>query len=144
MPERLQNALIKWVQGQFRLYNYSKFYTFTISPHQRYVERMVLEDGVRQIFRSYKSVIGVRYIMETSKLGKLHVHGILCARDNSKFVKLRRHPTCNYMINPYSPGNEWIVYMGKGNPQKLYGYYKNQTVQGSFSTSVNVYERSLY
>ena len=100
-PSTLQQALTQYMINEYRHYNYAKFYIFTISPHQRYAQEIVTHQAASQILSSYKCVYSLRYIIETSELGKCHAHGILVTRDQSKFVKLRRHPVVNYQFDAY-------------------------------------------
>ncbi len=135
-PTGPTNALItvrihSWLARQFNKNAYVKFYTFTVSPHQRYCEQLVVHSAIDQILRSYKSVLSVLCITELSDNGKYHAHGLVAAKNPSKFAKFRRHPTCQYKFEELTPGDQWFDYMSKSSPSYLYYYNRTTDPQGT-------------
>jgi len=106
--------LQEWKKNQ-----YFKFYTVTISPHAKLAAKAVLRQSVIDLFIVCKNMVSMRYIYETSKLNKLHIHGILTSNGHCKFMKVRKHPLVKFHIVPYVPGN-WIDYISKDKPDKVH------------------------
>ena len=140
MPENLankrttravQDSFTQYMMKEYKHYNYAKFYTFTISPHQLYAQEIVTHQAASQILSSYKCVYSLRYIIETSDKGKIHAHGILVTRDLSKFVKLRRHPMVNYHFSYYNVDGGWLDYIAKDDPKDIHGYHNNPIGNGT-------------
>ncbi len=99
---------------------FTDFYAFTISPHQRHAPLLTSVKAVRNLFYQYKSCMSAVYIIETSSKGKIHVHGIVALPHESKWVKLRKHPTVKYhMVKIHEPIG-WIEYILKEKPKRIY------------------------
>lgn len=100
---------------------YALFYTLTVSPHAKGEELGVLLQSVDNLWQQ-KSIMQVLFIVETSDLGKKHIHGIMCLKGHSKFAKFRKHPVFQYHIRPLIPDGGWLGYMLKDNPDGVYSY----------------------
>lgn len=133
----LSDLLLQYMSKEFQLYNYAKFYAFTISPHNKKLIPLMLHEAAKTILISYNSCYSLRYIIETSKTGKEHIHGVLITKDQCKFAKLRRHPHVKYHFQHYNDSG-WLEYMQKDNPNRIYTYYKNPLGQrqGQYSSDI--------
>ncbi len=126
-PSRaLINYFEYYLTHEFHNLNYAKFYILTISPHYRYSGDTVLHHAAKEILHKYKSVYSLRYIIETSLKGKLHIHGIVVSRDYNKFVKLRKNPVVQYKLEQYIDCLSWLSYISKDKPTTVYGYEKTR------------------
>lgn len=109
---------------QLQLFNHDPFIKFsklTISPHSANNNSyMLLKNSVETIFGHYRHCVGAIYCYEISPLGKLHVHGILAHRAPSKWVRVKKHPLYQYDIKPLDPGDEWINYCIKDQPERYH------------------------
>lgn len=108
------------------VYAYVKFYTFTVSPHQKYSPFSTVRGAFLSLLKLYKSIDASLYICETSEKGKKHIHGILGINGTSKFAKVRKHPTCKFHFSPYNPNFDWITYMMKDSPKSIYHHHRNK------------------
>ncbi len=104
-----------FLQEQWRENRHVKFYAITISPHDHKQPDSVVFNASKDIITICKSVTGLMYNFEESEKGKIHAHGILASKDYSKFLKIKKHPLCQFHIVEYTPGN-WIGYCLKSNP----------------------------
>lgn len=104
---------------------YVHFYALTVSPRNPDTDIFEVIKSVKDLFKICKNVLSVRYVIEKSPKGKDHIHGILCCRNKSKFMKIRRHPVCHFQIDPFE-SEGWVGYMGKGHPDICYGMYYNE------------------
>ncbi len=109
----------------FRKYPFQHRYAFTVSPHQRHAGLGTMVAAVRDLFILYKGTIFVSYIEEVSDMGKHHIHGVVVMRSKCKFVKMRKHPVCQYYFRPYDDTAAWANYMGKKSPSHLFSIYSN-------------------
>ncbi len=128
----------RWLASKFRVYPYIKFYCFTISPHTKYAEALVVTSAVQDIFIKYKHVVTLMYVAEISNLDKYHVHGVLGCMAHCKFARLRKHPTCNYHFKKLDDGDEWFEYIMKNGPSEMVSMYKNAIQPYGYSTDVNI------
>lgn len=111
-----QYLLTEWRSNQ-----YITYYAFTISPHQKSLPKIGIEKSVTDMLNVCKNIISCKYIYETSKLNKIHIHGILAAKQKSKFTKLNKHPLVQYHITEYEHRhNAYIRYMSKCQPKHIY------------------------
>jgi len=131
------SCFLQYLMNSQRETQMGMYYIFTISPHQRYVERLVLEDAVGHLIRTYKSVVSLQYVFETSAKGKLHIHGLIHCKDSSKFIKLRKHPTVKYTIEPYIVDGGWIEYICKDEPQAVYRKYRSRDMHGRLNNHIH-------
>ncbi len=114
-----QYLLQEWKTNQ-----YITYYAFTISPHQKSLQKAWIEDSVTDMLDICKNVISCRYIYETSDKNKIHIHGILASKCKSKFFKLKKHPLVKFHMVEYVSNNlKWIHYMAKDKPDKIYTHY---------------------
>ncbi len=114
----------RYLSAHYTSQPYTKFYAFTASPHDKYLNRETLHRTIKDLLKLYSPIYSLLYVIEVSELGKIHAHGIICSRDQSKFVKVRNHPVVQFKIVKYSPGI-WIKYILKDNPTKIHVIYKD-------------------
>ncbi len=118
-PETVkQNSLgnFSWfLMSHWRENRHVKFYAITVSPHDHHVTPNVVYHALFDIITECKTVISAMYVLERSPTGKYHAHGILASKDYSKFLKVKKHPTCQFHTVKYTPGN-WISYCLKDGP----------------------------
>ncbi len=108
-----------YLHQEWKANQYHKFYTITISPHDNHGSTYILRQSIIDLFRVCKNVVSMRYIYETSKNNKLHIHGLLTSKDYCKFMKVRKHPLVKFHIVQYTPGN-WIDYISKEKPNQVH------------------------
>ncbi len=134
---------LRWQESMYRLNTYVKFYCVTISPHSRYCEALVVERAMKDVYLKYKHVIGSVCISEVSDKGKYHIHGILACLSDSKWAKLRKHPTCHYSITKLFSLDAWCEYLLKDKPDEVDLRWKNSKSPSGYSNHVNLVTNTL-
>ncbi len=113
----------QWYNECFRLNCYSKFYSWTVSTN---VPRTLAayEAFVKVTLETCRNIKGYYYIVEKSSNGKLHLHGIVCSSDKSKFVKIRKNLLFHSEFKLISFYDGWLAYVLKESPSHDYSYVK--------------------
>ncbi len=110
-----QRLFTGFLHEQWRNNRHMKFYAITVNPHRHDQPAIVSHQGMIDLLHVCKTAVSIMYIIEKSPEGKMHAHGILASKDKSKFLKVKRHPLCQFDTPVYIPGN-WIPYINKGLP----------------------------
>ncbi len=123
--QRRREEINYWYEMIMQRDIYSKYiewYTLTLSPKDPTVEiREYFYDlALLRLQSKCKTIIDIVYILETSKHGKLHVHGIIATRDKTKFLKIKRDIRFNWHMDPLTYLDGWINYMLKESPKHVY------------------------
>lgn len=112
---------------------FQRFTIFTVSPHHKDQRSLLLLNmSIEHIFLKYKHVDSMIYVQETSDAGKLHIHGIICHRNDCKWMKVRKHPVYNYHFDTFKPSGGWLHYMGKDSPKYLYKVHRDKSEYTDF------------
>lgn len=135
IEEESLDAFSWYMLNEWRENKYVKFYTINVNPHDHRQPAGIIQAALYDIIRKCKTVISLAYIIEVSPEGKNHAHGILASKDYSKFLKVKKHPICQFYLEKYIPGN-WISYIQKDRPPIIHFLRKEM--------QYNVHEQKCY
>lgn len=112
-----------WYNETFRINCYSKYYAWTVSSN---VPRdpEAFQAFAKTTYETCRNIKGLTYVLETSENNKLHLHGIICSSDYSKFCKIRKHLLFHSEFKLISFYDGWLAYMLKETPLTHYDYIK--------------------
>lgn len=123
--EILPGYYMAWLHLLDKKYHYPlKAYAFTVSPKDWKLNGRYLHSNVALMKTTYKSFIDMQYIVEKSKNGKVHAHGLVVMRSPVTWKRLGKGNLLYYYdVQPVVDGEGWVRYMLKDKPTKGYDQY---------------------